>query len=781
MSLGSIVVRLTMNTADFDTDAGRAAKIAERRAKEIDAAFKKAGVAIGVALGAAVAIGTRALQATIDKMDETSKAAQKVGLPTEEFSRLAYAGDLADVSMDTMVSTLGKLVKAQAAAIDKTSEQSRVFAALGIDAIDPLTGQMRESSDVLLDFADRFQTLKGSPEAMAAGFVLFGRSFQDMIPLLKDGSAGIREAAAESDALGNTLSTEAGQAAEEFNDNLTRLQTAAGGLAREVAGQLLPELIGLTEKAIDVAREGDLAAEAADGLTAAFDGIVSISGSVLTGLESIRSILSGVSGDAQDASEQIRQLSLSAAALAAIPASMAAFLEANTTFDPAKRAAADARFKAEREKVRKGFNPGPPPPDFSNVVGGSATFVSEESRLAADVARIREQQEYARKLREALGTQETGGGKSKKAALTEEQKAAKELQQAYEGLTGSMAERIALFGQETELAKVNYEIQSGSLQGLAEAEQAKLRQQAIELDNLALQEEGRRLLEASLEPFERVNAERERARDLLEAGAIAQDEYNRVIRDLRTPAEEMLEDMQFELELLGKTREEQELLTAARWLGAEAATAQGQAALAAMKEQQEAAKAMEDQIALMDAFRDEAASALTDFVTGAKSAKEALTDFFDNLAAMVTRMIAERWMEQLFGQRGSSGQGTAGGDWLSGILGAFLGGGTSAGSTSGSASMLSWMSGGYSRGGFTGYGGVMEPAGVVHRGEVVWSQGDVARAGGVSAVESMRRGGGGTRFQQSVHVTIQGRPDRRTPGMVARETGKAARRELART
>lgn len=37
-------------------------------------------------------------------------------------------------------------------------------------------------------------------------------------------------------------------------------------------------------------------------------------------------------------------------------------------------------------------------------------------------------------------------------------------------------------------------------------------------------------------------------------------------------------------------------------------------------------------------------------------------------------------------------------------------------------------------------GGVNEPAGVVHKGEVVWSQRDVARAGGVEIVEAMRRG-----------------------------------------
>jgi len=46
----------------------------------------------------------------------------------------------------------------------------------------------------------------------------------------------------------------------------------------------------------------------------------------------------------------------------------------------------------------------------------------------------------------------------------------------------------------------------------------------------------------------------------------------------------------------------------------------------------------------------------------------------------------------------------------------------------------------WSTGGYTGPGGVHEPAGVVHRGEVVWSQRDIARAGGVATVEAMRLG-----------------------------------------
>lgn len=50
---------------------------------------------------------------------------------------------------------------------------------------------------------------------------------------------------------------------------------------------------------------------------------------------------------------------------------------------------------------------------------------------------------------------------------------------------------------------------------------------------------------------------------------------------------------------------------------------------------------------------------------------------------------------------------------------------------------------GYSTGGYTGAGGVNEAAGIVHKGEVVFSQRDVAKFGGWQAVEAIRRGGAG--------------------------------------
>jgi len=121
---------------------------------------------------------------------------------------------------------------------------------------------------------------------------------------------------------------------------------------------------------------------------------------------------------------------------------------------------------------------------------------------------------------------------------------------------------------------------------------------------------------------------------------------------------------------------------------------------------------------------------------------------------------------------------------------------------------------GYKDGGYTGHGAVKQPAGVVHKGEVVWSQVDVSRAGGVAVVEAMRRGlrgydsggavgsrlialgrrpedseapgrrmmlpRGGGRFEQNVTFNVQGTVDQRTASQIAREFGRKIQEAMRR-
>jgi lambda family phage tail tape measure protein len=60
--------------------------------------------------------------------------------------------------------------------------------------------------------------------------------------------------------------------------------------------------------------------------------------------------------------------------------------------------------------------------------------------------------------------------------------------------------------------------------------------------------------------------------------------------------------------------------------------------------------------------------------------------------------------------------------------------------TTGLAGGLALAGGSFMDGGYTGSGRRDQPAGQVHKGEVVWSQDDIRRYGGVAAVEALRKG-----------------------------------------
>lgn len=125
--------------------------------------------------------------------------------------------------------------------------------------------------------------------------------------------------------------------------------------------------------------------------------------------------------------------------------------------------------------------------------------------------------------------------------------------------------------------------------------------------------------------------------------------------------------------------------------------------------------------------------------------------FFDNLHRQILQFVVRqqltKWMQGLSNMNsgsGAMGGGGASSGWFSNFLGALF-------------------SNGKSEGGYTGPGARLQPAGVVHKGEVVWSQRDIARAGGVAAVEGMRRGirgyADGGLVSGSSRVAVGRRPD----------------------
>jgi phage-related minor tail protein len=160
----------------------------------------------------------------------------------------------------------------------------------------------------------------------------------------------------------------------------------------------------------------------------------------------------------------------------------------------------------------------------------------------------------------------------------------------------------------------------------------------------------------------------------LEDEAKAYQKTREEIEKSLDPIGQVLEAQRFELDMIGKSNAEREVMNALIAAGVDLRGQDAQAALAQARANQAEAESRQRSIDLMDQFRSSASDALTDFVTGAKSAKDALKDFFDSMAEAITKAIADKWIAQLFGAQGSDGAGTTGGGWLSTIMGLFGGG-----------------------------------------------------------------------------------------------------------
>lgn len=110
----------------------------------------------------------------------------------------------------------------------------------------------------------------------------------------------------------------------------------------------------------------------------------------------------------------------------------------------------------------------------------------------------------------------------------------------------------------------------------------------------------------------------------------------------------------------------------------------------------------------------------------ALTGKLSFTDLANSIVADLTRIAAKQAVMGIVNA-------------IAGSIGGAMAGGGAGGSTQlGNNFTWSQQTGGWASGGYTGDGGKNTPAGIVHRGEVVWSQADVKAVGGPRRANAMR-------------------------------------------
>lgn len=260
-----------------------------------DGAAKAAEALNGINAGAALAVmGLGLLAAAIVKVEkqlismtkESAAYADNIltlslttGQTTDQLQEFSYASELIDVSLDTLQGSLTKLTNNMQDTANGTGNAQAAFQQLGVSVTDA-DGHLRSANDVFYDAIDALGDVTNATERDALAMDIFGRSAQDLNPLIVKGADTLREYAQEAHDMGYVLDNDALAALGAVDDAYQRLQKTQEGVKNQLAEQFSPYLTEFYEKITRLIKDGGQALKDS-GLVDAFGMILESVGDLI--------------------------------------------------------------------------------------------------------------------------------------------------------------------------------------------------------------------------------------------------------------------------------------------------------------------------------------------------------------------------------------------------------------------------------------------------------------------------------------------------------------------
>ena len=173
--------------------------------------------------------------------DNIITLSMQTGQSTQQLQEFAYASELIDVSVDTLQGSLTKLTNNMQDTMNGTGNAKASFEALGV-SVTNADGSMRSANDVFYETIDALGKVKNETERDAMSMDIFGRSAQDLNPLIIQGSKTLKAYADEAHNMGYVLDDEALSALGAVDDAYQRLQKTQEGVKNQLAVEFAPYL-----------------------------------------------------------------------------------------------------------------------------------------------------------------------------------------------------------------------------------------------------------------------------------------------------------------------------------------------------------------------------------------------------------------------------------------------------------------------------------------------------------------------------------------------------------
>lgn len=268
VQIGSLHVSLSADAAVFDKEMDDAAHKSDSTFDNIKSGAKVMAAALAAAFTVDYMAG--AIKKQIDYADSLADVAARTFQTTEQLSAMEYALHFSDATLQDYTDGLQKLSVNMEAVAQGNKQQADLFEAIGIKVKDQ-DGLLRDSGEVMLEFADRISSMSDGAEKTALVMDILGKSAgPQLLPFLNQGKEAITGLTGEAERLGVVISKEVSDQAGQLNDNLDKMKFAANGAWQTLGNALLPALVDISGQMTSTATNADLLKTAGEGLGLAF-------------------------------------------------------------------------------------------------------------------------------------------------------------------------------------------------------------------------------------------------------------------------------------------------------------------------------------------------------------------------------------------------------------------------------------------------------------------------------------------------------------------------------
>ena len=251
----STVIRSLMVKVGADlTDMQKGMAQASKDLKNIGKSFSSAGATLTKGLTVPIIAAVSGLTALSVKAGETADElitlSNQTGVSTKTLQALGYASRFVDVEVSDMAKGIAKVAKATGQATAAGDDYITIANGLSVGIRDS-SGQLKSSEQIFYDAVDAMGGMTNETEREIAAQSLFGKSYQDMMPLIIAGTGALKKYAEEAQKMGLVISDKDLAAMGEFDDKMQSLKAIMEVAGAKIGTAFMPVI----EKMVPVLQE----------------------------------------------------------------------------------------------------------------------------------------------------------------------------------------------------------------------------------------------------------------------------------------------------------------------------------------------------------------------------------------------------------------------------------------------------------------------------------------------------------------------------------------------